>query len=258
MAPSVPTLYLACLDVLGLDVQVLKLIATFGFFVALAFLAAARYLAAELARKWSAAKFRDRARTLPTPKTCSLPSARLSPGSARGSPSWVSALSWPASACSCASWRGWGGTPRRNVSMAPRSARLAFATGFALNVWASLRHRVIVRHLHEGTNQIGAAGPIAICLASGVGGLILIVVTIRAVSGRRAANLRFDFPELATDSLVVHPHVSWKPRLREVDSANARANSRASRRLVRSSSCSRVLSLHARGARNLCRPVITS
>jgi phosphatidylglycerol---prolipoprotein diacylglyceryl transferase len=46
-----PTLYHACLDVLGLDVQVLKLMATFGFFIALAFLAAARSLAAELARK---------------------------------------------------------------------------------------------------------------------------------------------------------------------------------------------------------------
>jgi putative membrane protein len=56
------------------------------------------------------------------------------------------------------------------------------ATGVALNVWASLRHRVIVRHLHEGTNQIGTAGPIAIGLASAVGGLILIAVTIGVLS----------------------------------------------------------------------------
>jgi prolipoprotein diacylglyceryltransferase len=46
-----PTLYHAALDLLGLDLQILKLINTFGFFVALAFLAAARCLASELERK---------------------------------------------------------------------------------------------------------------------------------------------------------------------------------------------------------------
>jgi phosphatidylglycerol---prolipoprotein diacylglyceryl transferase len=46
-----PTLYHACHDVLGLDLQVLKLINTFGFLVALAFFAGARCLSAELARK---------------------------------------------------------------------------------------------------------------------------------------------------------------------------------------------------------------
>jgi phosphatidylglycerol:prolipoprotein diacylglycerol transferase len=46
-----PTLYHAVHDLLGLDLQILKLINTFGFFVALAFLAAARCLAAELERK---------------------------------------------------------------------------------------------------------------------------------------------------------------------------------------------------------------
>ena len=56
------------------------------------------------------------------------------------------------------------------------------ATGVALNVWASFRHRVIVRNLHQGTNQIGTAGPIAIGLASAIGGLILIAVTMGALS----------------------------------------------------------------------------
>jgi phosphatidylglycerol---prolipoprotein diacylglyceryl transferase len=46
-----PTLYHAIHDLLGADLQILKLINTFGFFVALAFLAAARCLASELERK---------------------------------------------------------------------------------------------------------------------------------------------------------------------------------------------------------------
>jgi phosphatidylglycerol:prolipoprotein diacylglycerol transferase len=47
-----PTLYHAVHDLLGVDLQILKLINTFGFFVALAFLAAARTLAAELDRRY--------------------------------------------------------------------------------------------------------------------------------------------------------------------------------------------------------------
>jgi len=46
-----PTLYHAFHDLFGVDLQVLKLINTFGFLVALAFLAAARTLSSELARK---------------------------------------------------------------------------------------------------------------------------------------------------------------------------------------------------------------
>jgi phosphatidylglycerol---prolipoprotein diacylglyceryl transferase len=46
-----PTLFHAVLDLLGVELQVLKLINTFGFFVALAFFGAARVLAAELERK---------------------------------------------------------------------------------------------------------------------------------------------------------------------------------------------------------------
>jgi phosphatidylglycerol:prolipoprotein diacylglycerol transferase len=46
-----PTLFHAVHDLLGVDLQVLKLINTFGFLVALAFLAAARTLSSELARK---------------------------------------------------------------------------------------------------------------------------------------------------------------------------------------------------------------
>src|SRR5690606_9081983 len=46
-----PTLYHAVYDLLGVDLQILKLINTFGFFVALAFLGAARCMALELERK---------------------------------------------------------------------------------------------------------------------------------------------------------------------------------------------------------------
>lgn len=46
-----PTLYHAFHDLLGVDLQILKLINTFGFFVALAFLGAAKCMAAELERK---------------------------------------------------------------------------------------------------------------------------------------------------------------------------------------------------------------
>jgi prolipoprotein diacylglyceryltransferase len=46
-----PTLYHAVHDLLGLDLQLLKLINTFGFLVALAFLAAASCLSLELARR---------------------------------------------------------------------------------------------------------------------------------------------------------------------------------------------------------------
>jgi putative membrane protein len=54
-------------------------------------------------------------------------------------------------------------------------------SGVAVNLWASLRHRGIVRRLREGTTEISAAGPIAIGIASGVGGVVLIAVIIGAV-----------------------------------------------------------------------------
>jgi phosphatidylglycerol---prolipoprotein diacylglyceryl transferase len=46
-----PTIYHAIHDLFGVDLQVLKLVNTFGFFVALAFLAAARTMSSELARR---------------------------------------------------------------------------------------------------------------------------------------------------------------------------------------------------------------
>jgi phosphatidylglycerol:prolipoprotein diacylglycerol transferase len=51
-----PTLYHAALDWFGWELQVLKLVNTFGFLVALGFLGAARCLASELERKHAAGK----------------------------------------------------------------------------------------------------------------------------------------------------------------------------------------------------------
>jgi putative membrane protein len=55
------------------------------------------------------------------------------------------------------------------------------AAGVALNIWASLRHRVIVRQLHEGVSNIGSVGPVTVGVATGIGGLVLIVVLVGAV-----------------------------------------------------------------------------
>lgn len=58
---------------------------------------------------------------------------------------------------------------------------LVVGAGVAVNLWATLRHRGIVRCLREGSTDIGSAGPVAIGVASGVGGLVLIAVIIGAV-----------------------------------------------------------------------------
>jgi putative membrane protein len=55
---------------------------------------------------------------------------------------------------------------------------IVVAAGVGVNVWASLRHRAIVRGLHEGRVEISAAGPIGVGLASGFGGVLLIVVIL--------------------------------------------------------------------------------
>lgn len=52
--------------------------------------------------------------------------------------------------------------------------------GVAVNVWASLRHRVLVRRLREGQSDIGTLGPLVVGLATGVGGIILMGVLLGA------------------------------------------------------------------------------
>lgn len=67
-----PTLYHAVHDLTGLEIQGLKLINTFGFLVALAFVAAARCLSSELARK-------HRAGLIPAARRMSEPQQPASP-----------------------------------------------------------------------------------------------------------------------------------------------------------------------------------
>lgn len=52
------------------------------------------------------------------------------------------------------------------------------AAGVVVNVWASLRHRSIVRQLREGVAEIGSAGPVALGVTTGVGGAVLIGVLL--------------------------------------------------------------------------------
>ncbi len=63
-----PTLYHAAKDLLGLELQVLKLLNTFGVLVALAFFAAARCLSSELARKTGQGLFRVEQREVVPPR----------------------------------------------------------------------------------------------------------------------------------------------------------------------------------------------
>jgi len=57
------------------------------------------------------------------------------------------------------------------------------AAGVAVNVWASLRHRSVLRRLREGATETGSVGPIAVGVATGVGGVALIGLLLRAVLG---------------------------------------------------------------------------
>jgi putative membrane protein len=58
---------------------------------------------------------------------------------------------------------------------------LIVAAGVVVNVWASLRHRALVRQLRQGVPDIGSVGPVAIGVATGVGGIVLIGVLLGAV-----------------------------------------------------------------------------
>ena len=55
------------------------------------------------------------------------------------------------------------------------------AAGVMVNVWASLRHRTLVRQLREGVAEIHSVGPVAIGVATGIGGIVLIGVLLGAV-----------------------------------------------------------------------------
>lgn len=54
--------------------------------------------------------------------------------------------------------------------------------GVVVNIWASLRHRRIVRRMREGVTDIGATGPITVGVATGIGGIILIGALLSSVA----------------------------------------------------------------------------
>jgi inner membrane protein YidH len=59
---------------------------------------------------------------------------------------------------------------------------LLMAAGVVVNVWASLRHRSLVRRLREGVTEISSAGPVAIGLATGIAGVVLMAILIGAAA----------------------------------------------------------------------------
>jgi putative membrane protein len=55
------------------------------------------------------------------------------------------------------------------------------AAGVALNIWASLRHRSLLHQLRAGVTELGSVGPIAVGVATGLGGIALIALLVAAV-----------------------------------------------------------------------------
>lgn len=55
------------------------------------------------------------------------------------------------------------------------------AAGVAVNLWASLRYRQLVKRLREGDKEVGAAGPLVMAVSTGIGGAILIVALLASV-----------------------------------------------------------------------------
>jgi putative membrane protein len=50
------------------------------------------------------------------------------------------------------------------------------ASGVLVNVWATVRHRGLVRRLRSGISEVPTTGPLVVGIASGVLGLILIAL----------------------------------------------------------------------------------
>lgn len=55
------------------------------------------------------------------------------------------------------------------------------AAGVTVNLWASWRHRSIVRRLRAGSRDVGAVGPVVIGVATGIGGVVLIAALVGTV-----------------------------------------------------------------------------
>jgi putative membrane protein len=53
--------------------------------------------------------------------------------------------------------------------------------GVLVNLWASLRHRQMFHRLRQGQLEIGMQGPVAVGIATGVGGVVLFVALAAAL-----------------------------------------------------------------------------
>lgn len=61
-------------------------------------------------------------------------------------------------------------------TQAPAIGFAVVGIGVLVNVWASLRHRQMILHFRKGGTSVGVRGPVAIGLATGIGGVILLVI----------------------------------------------------------------------------------
>lgn len=52
------------------------------------------------------------------------------------------------------------------------------AAGVLVNVWASVRHRVLVQRLRAGVSDVPSTGPVIVGVMSGVGGVVLVAMLI--------------------------------------------------------------------------------
>jgi putative membrane protein len=55
------------------------------------------------------------------------------------------------------------------------------ATGVLVNLWASLRHRRMLRVLRSGSTDLGLQAPLAVGVVTAVGGLVLMTVLLGAM-----------------------------------------------------------------------------
>lgn len=58
---------------------------------------------------------------------------------------------------------------------------LLVASGVGVNLWASVRHRILVQRLLEGRREVGSWGPVVIGVATGAAGFLLIALLVGAL-----------------------------------------------------------------------------
>ena len=60
---------------------------------------------------------------------------------------------------------------------------LVVAAGVLVNLWASLRYRQLFQRLARGDTNVEMRGPVIVGVATGIGGLLLLMVLLRAIAG---------------------------------------------------------------------------